>query len=138
MTRTNGDQTLTAWLKALEARVMRLERRASDSISKRDLEIVFGPIKASDVYGPDWVRFGATLYSVEARLGTVGSTSTTITVKRNGSAITGGTLTLTASTSSGQLNVTPVAFKNTDLITLDVLMGTGADDLVTQLYFRGA
>ena len=120
----------------LERRVAILERRASGTaVSAADSQIIFsyaGALTASES-PPVLIRHNAVLSVLAVALGTAGSTSTTLAVKRNGATVA--TVVVPASDAEYNGDVT-VGFTPEEKLSLEIVTaGTGAADMTAVARF---
>lgn len=140
MPSNNQEVTEAAALTSLTKRVESLERRTvfpgRPSIQDDIPFTLPGPIIASEsprYYPPN----GGSLVRVFASLGTVGTSTTTVRIKKNGVVIDSFNLTSGVDTASAYLGDVNLA-GDSDYITVAVtLAGTGARDLDVQLRIKG-
>jgi len=122
----------------LATRIGILERRITTAAASVDTsqEIVFSyaGALATGTSPPVRVWRGGNLVVVAVTFGTAGSTSTVLTVKRNGTSV--GTVTIPSSTTAYNGNVVARFAADSDTLTLTVTtVGTGAADMTATARF---
>ena len=137
MTRTLQLPDVRVLLRNLERRLSILERRIREQQGAAfNDETVFSlpEAVAASTSPKAYLRADCRMVNVVASLGTAGSSTTTVQVKKNGSTVV--TLTLAASATFTRTRANVGFIEDTDYITVTVsAAGTGAKDLTVQARF---
>lgn len=121
------------------ARLENLERRTSKLTRPVELEVLrfslAGAVSVAEG-GPDTAAVGGAVIAVVARLGTAGTSTTTVVVKVNGTTIS--TLNLASGATVARDYPNERIGADVDLVTVETTAaGAGAEDLQVQVRLRG-